>query len=241
MTTVISDFSSLMPYLDGQKFNENYNIKYQSKGAVTYRSDFIKETCTSKRVLHVGCTDHVPLIASKIANKDWLHGIITECASFTLGVDIDTQAVIEASKISGLTNMISGDITSPTKLLEISENDFDIAVFGEVVEHISNPVDFLSSFLKNYRKNFKRIIITVPNAFRAGNLRGVIKNFEQINTDHRFFFTPYTVSKIAVDAGFAPESVNMATFTRAGRFKSWILNHRPLLAEDIILIARHKS
>lgn len=239
MSDILSDFSGLMPFLDGSQFNENLSVKYKATGKVPHRSEVIRKICTGKRVIHVGCTDHVPLIKSKIEQKDWLHGMITECSSYTLGLDIDAHAVGEASRISGLTNMVAGDITAPEKIPEIFQHQFDIALFGEVVEHISNPVDFLKKFLHNYRSNFENLVITVPNAFRGGNIKGALKNYETINSDHRFFFTPYTIAKIAVDASFTPERVTMATFTRSGGLKSWLLNHRPLLAEDIILIASH--
>jgi hypothetical protein len=163
--------------------------------------------------------------------------LVTEHSSYTLGVDVDGHAVHEASRLSNLQNMIVGDITAAETTPEISEQKFDIALFGEVVEHIPNPGDFLKSFRQNYGRNFDKVIITVPNAFRGGNIKNILVNAETINSDHRFFFTPYTLSKIVVDAGYRPESVRMASFTRCGRLKSWILNSRPLLAEDIILIA----
>jgi hypothetical protein len=109
-------------------------------------------------------------------------------------------------------------------------------VFGEVVEHIPNPVSFLSRFRENYGDVVDQIVITVPNAFRGGNIKGILKNVETINSDHRFFFTPYTIAKVAIDAGYAPVEVKMATFMRAGKLKSMLLRRLPLLAEDIIFI-----
>jgi len=117
---------------------------------------------------------------------------------------------------------------------------FDIALFGEVVEHISNPVAFLQRFRENYGDIIEQIVITVPNALRAGNVRGAFRNTETINSDHRFFFTPYTIAKVACDAGFTPEEISMATFTKAGWLKTMILNRAPLLAEDIIFVGSHK-
>jgi hypothetical protein len=226
-----------MPYLEGAKFDENLRIEYSGRGPVAFRNTLLQDLCRGKRILHIGCTDHVPLIDSKIASSDWLHGLITECSSYTLGVDIDATAVRMASKIAKMDNMVAGDITSPDPIAAISGQQFDVALFGEVVEHIPNPVDFLRSFRQTYYSNFKKIIITVPNAFRAGNVLGIARNTETINSDHRFFFTPYTISKVAVDAGYRPESVTMAAFSRPGRVKSWLLNLRPLLAEDIVLVA----
>ena len=157
-----------------------------------------------------------------------------------MGVDIDQSAVIEASRISSLTNIFAGDITSDVTIEQISGRQFDIALFGEVVEHISNPVAFLSKFREKYGESFKYIIITVPNAFRGGNLKGVLKNIETINSDHLYFFTPYTIAKVALDAGFRPKEISMASFTKASRVKTILLNRKLLLAEDIIFIGSHQ-
>ena len=146
----------------------------------------------------------------------------------------------EASRISGLTNIFAGDITSDVTIEQISSKSFDIALFGEVVEHISNPVSFLSRFREIYGDSFRDLIVTVPNAFRGGNLRGIFRNTETINSDHRFFFTPYTIAKVALDAGFLPKEIRMASFTRASRAKTLLLNRKPLLAEDIIFIGSHR-
>ncbi|WP_445220287.1 class I SAM-dependent methyltransferase [Bradyrhizobium sp. Pa8] len=236
MSSIITDFSQVYPYLDGSKFKDTIVVQYRGDGDVRYRCDVLVDICRGKRVLHVGCCDHLPLIKRKIENRDWLHGLITECSEYTVGVDIDADAVREASRISGLDNMVAGDVTSGQKIDAISGRKFDIAVFGEVVEHIPNPVSFLSRFRENYGDVVDQIVITVPNAFRGGNIKGILKNVETINSDHRFFFTPYTIAKVAIDAGYAPVEVKMATFMRAGKLKSMLLRQLPLLAEDIIFI-----
>lgn len=241
MPPLIDDFTQLMPYLNGRAFDENLVIDYASEADVGHRSDILVDLCRGKRVLHVGCCDHVPLIAEKIAKNEWLHGLITRCSESTIGVDIDPVAVIEASRTSGLDNMFAGDLTSGDSIAEVTESSFDIALLGEVLEHIANPVSFLTRLREKYGHCFSQIIITVPNAFRGGNIHGVFKNTETINSDHRFFFTPYTIAKVALDAGFQPEEIRMATFTRAGRAKSALLKRKPLLAEDIIYIGRHRS
>jgi hypothetical protein len=236
MSAIMTDFTPITPYLAGIKFDENMEIGYSGKGRIRYRNDVLIDMCRDQRVLHIGCCDHAPLIRNKMKRRDWLHGLITECSKFTVGVDIDQAAVEEARKISGLDNIFAGDVTSDSKLGAISGKTFDIALFGEVVEHIPNPVSFLARFAENYGDAVGRIIITVPNAFRGGNIKGIFKGVETINSDHRFFFTPYTIAKVAFDAGFVPEEIKMATFQRAGALKTLLLNRVPLLAEDIIFI-----
>src|SRR5882672_10359490 len=240
MAVILKEFSNIAPYLVGSKFDENLTVCYLKNGPVRHRTDVLLDICRNKRVLHIGCCDHIPLIKHKIDNRDWLHGLITECSEYTIGVDIDVNAVSEALRISGLHNIFAGDITSTDAVEPIRSRQFDIALFGEVVEHISNPVAFLQRFRENYGDIVEHIVITVPNALRAGNVAGAFRNTETINSDHRFFFTPYTIAKVACDAGFAPEEISMATFTKAGWLKTMILNRAPLLAEDIIFVGSHK-
>ena len=240
MAVILKEFSNIAPYLVGSRFDENLTVCYLKNGPVRHRTDVLLDICRNKRVLHIGCCDHIPLIKHKIDNRDWLHGLITECSEYTIGVDIDVNAVSEALRISGLENIFAGDITSADAVEPIRSRQFDIALFGEVVEHISNPVAFLQRFRENYGDIVEHIVITVPNALRAGNVRGAFRNTETINSDHRFFFTPYTIAKVACDAGFAPEEISMATFAKAGWLKTMILNRAPLLAEDIIFVGSHK-
>jgi hypothetical protein len=74
-----------------------------------------------------------------------------------------------ARSLSQLTNIFFGDITVRPKISEIGNDKFDYAVFGEVLEHIGNPVYFLKSFLSNYKENIGQVIITVPNALRGAS------------------------------------------------------------------------
>ena len=144
--------------------------------------------------------------------------------------------VAEARRLSRLTNILHGDITAQPLLAQIENQRFDYAIFGEVIEHIGNPVQFLENFLQNYGSSVSNVVITVPNSFRAGAFKSVLQQAEILNSDHRFSFTPYTIAKVAWDAGLEPVSIKMAIFSPASRLKKAILNAFPLLAEDIIYI-----
>lgn len=79
-----------------------------------------------------------------------------------------------------------------------------------MLEHVDNPVQFLEAVNKNYREIVDKIIITVPNAFSIFNFMTALSGKEAINTDHRYFFTPYTLCKIAYMAGMMPEEIYYA-------------------------------
>jgi len=49
---------------------------------------------------------------------------------------------------------------------------------------------------------FDKMIITVPNAGSYYCFKNARRNFERINTDHRYLFSPYTLMKCLYISGF---------------------------------------
>ena len=176
-----------------------------------------------------------------MGDKSWLHGRLTEAAAYCIGIDSDAEAVREARSLSRLSNIFYGDITVKPKIAEIGNDKFDYTLLAEILEHLGNPVHFLKSFLSNYKENIGKVIITVPNALRGDNILDALKGRESNNTDHRFFFTPYTLAKVAWDAGLAPLSVQMALYSTAGPVKRAILNRFPMLAENLVYTGAFRS
>ena len=53
------------------------------------------------------------------------------------------------------------------------------------------------------------MIVTVPNALRERNCRASRNDGEIINSDHRFWFTPFTIAKVLTVADFKIEDLYM--------------------------------
>jgi hypothetical protein len=223
-------------YLNGTQFCEDISFTFDFQTPVQERMKLLSRLASGKRVLHIGCCDHIPLLPEKIASGQWLHGKLTKFATYCVGIDVDAVAVAEVSSLSKLDNIFHGDVSGHDKIHAIDEDLFDYAIFGEVLEHIGNPVSFLSGFLQNYRTNVREIIITVPNAFRGKNIRNIFRSQETINSDHRFYFTPYTLAKVAWDAGLALTTIQVAHYSQPGLLKQVVLNRFPLLADDLVFI-----
>ena len=95
--------------------------------------------------------------------------------------------------------VFSSDITSNNFELNnfTTTNDWDFVLLGEIIEHVDNPVDFLKSIKDKFKPFSKKIIITAPNAYSYTHVLSYIENnVELINSDHRFWFTPYTILKL---------------------------------------------
>jgi hypothetical protein len=230
-------------YLSGFRFDDNLRISYKTPlGPVLDRIEFLEQLSAGKKIVHLGFCDHLPVIENKIANDRWLHNRLTAVAERCVGIDIDEGAVKHIIARYNLDDIFSGDITSGPIIPVLKDNRWDYLIIGEVLEHIGNPVQFLSRIRQRYGDCIDRMVITVPNAFRAGNFIGVFKGIESINSDHRFFFTPYTLTKVADESGLKAERLAMARFSETRGAKGWlkrlILNRLPLLNENLILIVR---
>jgi hypothetical protein len=136
-------------YLSGKKFSTWFPLRLRDNPVMS-RLECLITLTKNKRVLHIGCCDHISVIMEKVKNKTWLHGLFIENCSFVAGVDINAEAV------------------------------------QYVIDNI---------------------FITVPYAFGLRQMFSGIKKIEYNNSDHRYWFSPYTIAKVCIEAGIYPEEL----------------------------------
>ncbi len=196
-----------LEYLHGKKFSNHLTIPYSFHEPIENRILYLKNIVRGKKVIHLGCLDHLPLIDDKIARNQWLHKELTSSAAVCIGVDIDKEAKQYVETKHGFTNIILGDFTKE-KLSVLASQQWDLAILGEILEHIDNPVSYLTAIRELYSDCLQRIIITVPNAWTKTTMRMANRSAEIINSDHRYWFTPYTLSKVIIQAGLTIEDIH---------------------------------
>ncbi|MDR1912904.1 MAG: class I SAM-dependent methyltransferase [Clostridiales bacterium] len=199
---------SVLEALDSKKFliTEFTMPPVSIMDGVRLRQAAILDKCEGKRVLHLGCTDHLEIIAFRLQQQTYLHRMLTYVSRECLGIDINKEAV-DYLAINGITNIIEADITQP-RIREIEESVWDILLMPDMLEHIDNPVLFLQRIRNNYSGNISSVIITVPNAFGINQISYVLnRGSEFINADHRYWFTPYTLCKVAYRAGLVIDDI----------------------------------
>lgn len=224
-------------YLKGEKFDSGLKVTISFPNApLVFRQDLIKELVRDCAILDMGCADHAPLIETKLRQKNWLHAELASVARRCVGLDVDEEAIAIAQRL-GFTIYKHNVLTDPVPDLLKGEH-WDYMVLGEVLEHIGNPVFFLQQIYTKYHGLVDRLMLTVPNAFRALNYQAVQQHLEFINSDHRFWFTPYTLCKVVSEAGFTPERFCFAQGPGLlyGRTKG-LLEQYPALRDHIVLIA----
>ncbi len=227
-----------LTYLNGNKFSNSLSVSLaQPEKEVIYRIELLKSLCKDKNIVHLGFTDHIPLIQSKIKSNNWLHQELVCTAKRCLGIDINAEAVDYVREVLGIKEVYVHDIILDSKLPELMLQKWDYLVIGEVLEHIDNPVLFLNTIKEKYKSCFSKIIITVPNAFELTNIKGVFKHKEIINSDHRYWFTPYTLARVVCASGF---TVFGYCYAQSFKPNNWLykllLKKFPMLREGIVMV-----
>lgn len=195
------------PYLNGEKFSASGEFKFRkNKYQAKSRADIILDITRGKSVIHVGCTDHLEIIDQKIEQNIWLHKLLSEQSSDCFGIDLNEESIKYLTEELGYDNVEKGDIIHDD-FSRIKSKKWDYVLFGEIVEHLDNPVEFLSTFRSKYKDDVDNFIITVPNILNRAHFKDMNAYRELINTDHRFWFTPFTISKVIVASGFTPENI----------------------------------
>lgn len=221
-------------YLSGESFSSIYQFKIKGESASLRRIDLVAKLVRGKKVLHFGCVDHLPLIEHRRKTGNWLHEILANQCTDLVGIDINEEG-IKYMKDAGFETYNSNVVTENPPI-EIVARKWDYIVAGEVLEHIDDPVMFLKAMREKYGGCTKGIIITVPNALSYTNFRFALRNIEMINTDHRFWFTPFTLAKVAMQAGIEVEDFDLCSDEKPGLFSAkWWLKDRPLFRNRIVL------
>ena len=209
-------FEDALLYVKGEKFSPCFSSRIKQEGKLYDRMEFVENIVRGKSVIHIGCLGDLNSLKKKIKEGLWFHGCLSQITSACLGIDNNRKGVEFARSSLGISNICYGDIENETRIEEITANKYwDYAVFGEVIEYVDNPIKYS------------------------------LRNIEMVNSDHRYWFSPYTIWKVAHRAGLAVERIQMCRFSTPdglrGRIRDFILSIFPVMAEDIVVICRKKQ
>lgn len=214
--------SEILPYLRGELFSDSLQIPFlEEKEPLPPwwmgRTVYLQQVLAGRSVIHVGCVDHGPEhAAARIAKDVWLHQKLCQVASPCAGVDIDAEGVRYLSETLGLAEVYCADLARQD-VSDLKSRHWDVLLLGELVEHLDDPVAFLTGVRQRYGGCIGSLLATVPNAFAWDNLRQAMQGKERINTDHRYWFTPYTLAKVLIRAGFMPQAFHFTSFEQISR------------------------
>jgi hypothetical protein len=198
-------------FLKGHEFTSGLVVPLNRPGLTESRNDrlgFLRELVRGKDIIHIGCVDHMPLIEGKRKSGHWLHDILISSARLCVGIDINREGV-EHLKTLGVGNVYTMDILKDDMPAELKGKKFDYLVLGEMIEHVDNPVDFLAAVRKKFAGQARELVTTTPNVFRIQNLINTLRAREYINSDHRYWFSPYTLAKVLSQAGYDDVEIDL--------------------------------
>jgi SAM-dependent methyltransferase len=128
---------------------------------------------------------------------------------------IDSAPEVAGPATERLDRFIPGDVTSPEVLAgALGEERFDVIVFADVLEHLSDPVRVLRTY-RRYLNPGGSVLVSVPNVavwhVRLGLLAG---RFEYTPTGtldrtHLRFFTRRNLERALRDGGYELERVDV--------------------------------
>lgn len=151
-----------------------------------------------KRVLDVGCA------------SGYLARLMTSRGCTVVGIDVSAEAAQAAAQYCTRTIVADLDIEPLQALLP--DEEFDVAVFGDVLEHLRDPWKVLGDARKllAYRGY---AVVSVPNiahgGIRLGLLRGEFdySEFGILDDTHLRFFTRRTLDQLFIRAGYRVEKL----------------------------------
>ena len=236
--------TELLEYLHGSRFSNGLQAAYpfaDDDFRYETRINWLRSLCTDKKVVHVGCVDHeLAQVQHKLKRGKWLHAHLMEVCARVLGVDIDIKGIEALRSELNVPDLLAADLLNdPCEA--VTDGRWDVMLLAEVLEHIGDPVAFLTRLRERYAEVTGEFIITVPNAFASEIISRARRGVEAINSDHRFWFTPYTITKICIDAGLTPTRLVMCrngVIKQRAVWRNRRMRRQPLLRNNIILCAR---
>ena len=164
-----------------------------------------------RRVLDLGCRDGA-------LTKTYLDG------NEVVGVDADREALAAAEKLGIETHW--ADLDQP---LDLADESFDVAVAGELLEHLRDPQRLVAEVRRVLRPG-GTFVASVPNAYRLkGRLLFLFGRPPENDPTHLQMFSPDDVR--ALLRGFDEPQLHFV----AGRL---VPLHARLFANDIVFAGR---
>ena len=214
-------------YLDGKKIDSSmmYRPIYSSQ-KMRDRDSALIEMIQRKRVLHIGFLDHKEALEIK-GHSNWLHTkVLPPVSASAHGLDIDEEAIAELIS-RGFKDLYTWS-TFPI------ENQYEIVLIPDVIEHIENVGDFLNQVHAIDGDNY---VFTTPNAFALINRQ--LLNDEFINSDHLQWFSAWTIRAHLYRSGFIVTNIEMCdNFSKYKPIRSLIKRLIPHMRETMVVTAQ---
>lgn len=205
---------------------ERMSSKYETEPELTSENNshtmIVELVGHDKTVLDVG------------AATGYVAELLSERGCKVTGIEVDPDAARKAEE--HCKRIITGDIEGLDLKAELGEASFDVIVFGDVLEHLREPLEVLKRF-KPFLSPEGYVVASIPNvahgSVRLALLQGRFQyqSLGLMDDTHLRFFTRETVEQMFTDAGFVITQLNR---TRLGVFNTEVEVDRDLVPRGVI-------
>ncbi len=195
-------------------------------GRVGFR-ELLESAARGRSVLDIGCVEHD---ATHFDSEGWKHRWLKAAAKSIVGVDIVESGVNELNSRGYDIRLM--DATSDADL----GSRFDVVIIGDVIEHVSRPVDLLR-FAGRHVVQGGRIYVSTPNPYYFQfMLRAARRGTMLANAEHVSWVTPTNSLELARRADLElVEYYPIVPQTKKFRALSWAL--RRILGREPEILA----
>ena len=175
----------------------DYVINLEDKNSTVFKQlDFIG---FDKKVLEFGCS------------TGYVSKILKERGCAVTGIEIDEESAKTAEAYCE--RVIVGDIETIDYNKQLSNEKFDVALFGDILEHLKNPKTILLK-VKDFLKEKGYIVISIPNiAHWSTRLDLLCGKFDYqelgiLDDTHLRFFTKSSIINLLESCGYYVSSID---------------------------------
>ena len=184
--------------MDGPRYDTDVDLSNRNNSH-TLMVELVGGT---KRVLDVGCA------------TGYLAQALVERGCTVSGVELDDEAAQEARPY--LERLVIGDLEDLDLAKAFGDDRFDVIVFGDVLEHLRNPLPVLRA-AKALLAERGSVVASIPNiahgSVRLALLAGRFdyQDLGLLDSTHVRFFTRSSVEDLFREAGMVPIDVRRTT------------------------------
>lgn len=230
-------------FLDGSEYSNGHRfymeLDSQDSQYVT-RNKLLVNMVEGKKLVHFGCVDHdVESIRRKNDKGKWLHKLLTESSQRCLGIDIKEDECRFIRDDLGYDDIECVNILE-NRSARLESDQWDMVLLPDVIEHIPVPGSFLKALRMALSGRARQLVVTTPNGLSGIGYKHGKKGHEVINTDHRMVFTPFTLSKLLVEAGFKVDTIRTCrhgSIKRHQFIKNFKFQRYPLVRDCLVVVA----
>jgi len=177
----------------------------------------------SKSCLDIGAIEHDLSYTEK---PSWKFKQLMNVTSKLVGVDI-LEKETNILRQKGFDIRVC-DATSDVFLGE----KFEVVVLGDVIEHVSNPINLIKFAIRHLAENGS-VIVKTPNVYYIDNVIKYFRNKDFVNFEHIAWFTPTMALEIARRAG-----CNLKSYIIFPRKRPWsrIFSSSDIFTRDYVFI-----